>query len=124
MGRQHQGMDRPGVWQVPEGSGEQGKMEKTGCKIICGASTTLAVKGLIMMMMMYSLTLLAKLMVLHRQILFSLAIAAIAEAILMQTSAEQVPSLHRVARSQVLKMVTSSNIWPFMLISAPMIFML
>ena len=30
VGRQHQGMDRPGVWQVPEGSGEQGKMEKTG----------------------------------------------------------------------------------------------
>ena len=54
-GRQHQGMDRPGVWQVPEGSGEQGKMEKTGCKIICGAPTTLAVKGLMMMMMMYTL---------------------------------------------------------------------
>ena len=30
VGRQHQGMDRPGVRQVPEGSGEQGKMEKTG----------------------------------------------------------------------------------------------
>ena len=44
VGRQHQGMDRPGVWQVPEGSGEQGKMEKTGCKIICGAPTTLAVR--------------------------------------------------------------------------------
>ena len=28
-----------------------GKMEKTGCKIICGASTTLAVKGLMMIMM-------------------------------------------------------------------------
>ena len=51
MGRQHQGMDRPGVRQVPEGSGEQGKIEKTGCKIICGAPTTLAVKGLMMMMM-------------------------------------------------------------------------
>ena len=50
MGRQHQGMDRPGVRQVPEGSGEQGKMDKTGCKIICGAPTTLAVKGLMMMM--------------------------------------------------------------------------
>ena len=37
VGRQHQGMDRPGVRQVPERSGEQGKMEKTGCKIICGA---------------------------------------------------------------------------------------
>ena len=49
--RKHQGMDRPGIWQVPEGSGEQGKMEKTGCQIICGAPTTLAVKGLMMMMM-------------------------------------------------------------------------
>ena len=50
VGRQTQGMDRPGVRQVPEGSGEQGKMEKTGWKIICGAPTTLAVKGLMMMM--------------------------------------------------------------------------
>ena len=45
VGRQHQGMDSPGVRQVPEGSGEQGKMEETGCEIICGAPTTLAVKG-------------------------------------------------------------------------------
>ena len=45
-------MDRPGVCKVPEGSGEQGNMEETGCEIICGASTTLAVKGLMMMMMM------------------------------------------------------------------------
>ena len=52
VGRQLQGMDRPGVRQVPGGSGEQGKMEKTGCKIICGAPTTLAAKGLIIMMMM------------------------------------------------------------------------
>ena len=44
------GIDRPGVRQVPEGSGEHGKMEKTGCEIICGALTTLAVKGLMMMM--------------------------------------------------------------------------
>ena len=50
MGRHHQGMDRPGVRQAPEGSGEQGKMEKTGCKIICDAPTTLVVKGLMMMM--------------------------------------------------------------------------
>ena len=49
VGRQHQGMDRPGVRQVPESSREQGKMEKTDCKIICGAPTTLAVKGLMMM---------------------------------------------------------------------------
>ena len=34
VGRQHQGMDRPGAGEVPEGSGEQGKLEKTGCKII------------------------------------------------------------------------------------------
>ena len=52
VGRQHQGVDRPGVRQVPKGSGEQGKMEKTGCKIVCGAPTTFAVKGLMMMMMM------------------------------------------------------------------------
>ena len=49
VGRQHQGMDRPGVRQVPESGGEQGKMEKTDCKIICGAPTTLAIKGLMMM---------------------------------------------------------------------------
>ena len=52
VGKQHQGMDRPGVRQVQEGSGEQGTMEKTGCKIICGAPTTLAVKGLMMIMIM------------------------------------------------------------------------
>ena len=44
-------MDRPGVRQVPEGSGEQGKMEEAGCEIICGAPTTLVVKGLMMTMM-------------------------------------------------------------------------
>ena len=38
-------MDRPGVRQVPEGSGEQGKIEETGCEIISGAPTTLVVKG-------------------------------------------------------------------------------
>ena len=53
VGRQHQGMDRPGVHQVTNGSGEQGKMEKTGWKIICGAPVTLAVKGLLVMMMNY-----------------------------------------------------------------------
>ena len=45
MGRQHQGMDRPGVRQVQEGSGEEGKIEETGGEIICGAPGTLAVKG-------------------------------------------------------------------------------
>ena len=72
---------------------------------------------------MYSLNLLAKLMVLHRQILFSLATADIAQAILMWTSAEHVPSLHRVGL-RYLKLVTSSNFWPFMLISALKLFVL
>ena len=58
MGRQHQGVNRPGVRQVPESSGEQGKMEKTGCKIICGAPTSLVIKGLMMMMMMMMIKLL------------------------------------------------------------------
>ena len=34
-----------GVHQVPEGSGEEGKMEETGCEIICGALMTLTVEG-------------------------------------------------------------------------------
>ena len=33
------------VRQVPEGRREQGKMEETGCEIICGAPAALAVKG-------------------------------------------------------------------------------
>ena len=45
VGRQHQEMDRPGVCQVQESSGEQGKMEETGWEIICGAPTTLMLKG-------------------------------------------------------------------------------
>ena len=32
--RQHQGMDGPGVHQVPEGSGEQRKVEETGCEVV------------------------------------------------------------------------------------------
>ena len=32
VGRQHQGMDRPGVWQVPEGSGEQENWRKLVAK--------------------------------------------------------------------------------------------
>ena len=45
------GMNRPGVRQDQEGSGEQRKKEKrkkkekTDCEVLCGASTTLAVKG-------------------------------------------------------------------------------
>ena len=69
---------------------------------------------------LYSLNLLANLMVLHHHILFSLAIVAIAEAILMRTSAEQVPSLHRVA-PRYLILVTSFNFWLFMLMSAMML---
>ena len=42
VGRQHQGMDRPGVRHAPEGSGEQRKMEGTNCEVICGAPTTLS----------------------------------------------------------------------------------
>ena len=45
VGKQHQGTDRPGVRQVSEGSGKQRKMEETSCKVICGAQTTLVVKG-------------------------------------------------------------------------------
>ena len=59
---------------------------------------------------LYSLNLLARLMDLHRQILLSLAVAAIAEAILMRISARQVLFLHRVAPGY-LKLVTFSNFW-------------
>ena len=45
VGRQHQGMDRPGVRQVPAGSGDMRKMEETGCEVTCGAPKTPAVKG-------------------------------------------------------------------------------
>ena len=44
VGRQHQGMNRPGVRQVLEGSGEQKKMEETWFENICGAPTTLEVR--------------------------------------------------------------------------------
>ena len=67
VGRQHQGMNRPEVRQVPEGSGEQGKMEKTDCKIICGAPTTLAVKGLMMMMMMRNILYLSVLLCMENE---------------------------------------------------------
>ena len=51
VGKQHQGMDRPGVRQVPEGSGELWKMEGNCCEIVCGApTTTLVVKGQMIMM--------------------------------------------------------------------------
>ena len=43
--RQHQAIDRPGVCQVPEGSGKQGKMEESGCGVICGTPMTPKAKG-------------------------------------------------------------------------------
>ena len=46
-----QGMDRPGVRKVPKGSGEHGKMEETGCEILCGTPTTLVVKRYMKMIM-------------------------------------------------------------------------
>ena len=49
--------------------------------------------------------------------------AAIAEAILMRTSTEQVSSLHRVS-PRYLKLVTSSNLLPVPLIFALMLFVL
>ena len=54
VGRQDQGMDRPGDRQVTEGSGEQGKTEKSGCKIIRGAPSTLAVREEMMIIMTIS----------------------------------------------------------------------
>ena len=45
VGRQDQGMDRPGVHLAPGGSGKQRKMEKTRCEVICGAPTTPTVMG-------------------------------------------------------------------------------
>ena len=44
VGRQYQGMGRPGVRQVPEGSEGQGRTEEIDCEVICGAPTTLVVK--------------------------------------------------------------------------------
>ena len=38
-------MDSTGVRQVPQGNGEQRKMEETGCEVTCGAPTTPTVKG-------------------------------------------------------------------------------
>ena len=52
MGRQHQGKDRPDFGKSQRAVENREKMEKTGCKIICGAPTTLVVKALMMMMMM------------------------------------------------------------------------
>ena len=50
VGRQHQGMDRPGVQQVPEGSGEQGKWRKLVAKSSVMPNDPRG-KGLMMIMM-------------------------------------------------------------------------
>ena len=52
-----------------------------------------------------------------------MAIAAIAEAILMRISVKQLSSLQRLAPRD-LKLVTYSTFWPFMLISALGLFVL
>ena len=38
------GLERPGVCQVTEGSGEQRTMKETGCEVIRGAAMTSTVK--------------------------------------------------------------------------------
>ena len=58
-----------------------------------------------------------------RQIWSNLANTAITETILMQISAEQVPSLHRVA-PRYMKVVSFSDFWLFMVISALILFVL
>ena len=73
---------------------------------------------------LYNLNMLAKLMVLQGQVLFNLVIVAISETILMRISAEQVPSLHRVAARCLKVVVTFSNFWPFVFISALILFVL
>ena len=44
-GKTTPGNGQVGARQVPEGGGEQENMEETSCETICGAPTTLAVKG-------------------------------------------------------------------------------
>ena len=69
VGRQHQGMDRPGVHRVTEASGKEGTMEETGCEISCGAPTTLAVKEYMTMTSMgeiFSFLAISKLMPVER----------------------------------------------------------
>ena len=45
VGIQRQGIDRPRVRQVLEGSGDEKEMEGTGYEVICGAPTILAASG-------------------------------------------------------------------------------
>ena len=55
LGRKHEGIDRPEALQVSEGSCEQEKMARTDCKVVCGAPTTLVIKGLIMNLSIYTI---------------------------------------------------------------------
>ena len=57
------------------------------------------------------------------QLVFNLAIAAVAVAIRLQISAVQLPSLDRVA-PKYLKLVTSSSCSPFMVVLVLMLFVL
>ena len=57
VGRQHQGMDRPGGRQVPEGSGDQGKKWRKLVLNHLWYPTTLVAKGQMMMMMMMMMSL-------------------------------------------------------------------
>ena len=45
VNRQHQGIDRCGVKQSRADIEEQVKLEGTGCKVICGATYKLGLKG-------------------------------------------------------------------------------
>ena len=54
VGRQHQGMDRPEVFQVPEGGGERGKWRKLVVKSSVVPKRPSAVKGEMMMMRLVS----------------------------------------------------------------------
>ena len=67
------------------------------------------------------LVLACELMVLPRHILFNLATAVIVEAILIRISVKRVPFLDRVHLDH-FKVITSSNSYPFMVISKLMSF--
>ena len=45
IGRQHQRIDRTGVWRFPDGNGRQGKLERYCCNFICGAPKIEKFKG-------------------------------------------------------------------------------
>ena len=71
---------------------------------------------------LYSLNLFAKQLALLRQILFTLAITVVAEVILKQISAKQVPPLDSAAPRYLI--LVTSNFWPFTVKSALKLFLL